>query len=285
MEPRNRSRIRLARTPIGKVDNSSSSYDAMPAIYDFEYPECVEDELDFWDAMLQEYGGPGLELAVGTGRVAIPLAGCGHTVYGIDISQPMLDRAMSKRSKLPSTTRSRLHFSRRDIRSFSFDLRFGVIYAPFNSLLLLTSERDFTDCMSAVARHLKDRGVFVIEAFAMNEDDTIADSETLTYLDNEPESGAAVTRRKDYSFDPKTKCALSELSFTLEHPNGVEEEIQFHYVLQLYEADELFARLRKHGFDIKQVYGNLRRDKYASNSQSLIIICGRSDFIDGATLT
>ena len=285
MEPRNRSRFRLARTPIGKVDNSSSSYDAMPVIYDFEYPECVEDELDFWDSTLREFGGPGLELAVGTGRVAIPLAGRGHEVYGIDISQPMLNRAMSKRSTLQPATRSRLHFSRQDMRSFNFDLRFGVIYAPFNSLLLLTSEPDFADCMSAVARHLKEKGVFVIEAFAMNEDDTIADSETLTYLDNEPESEGTVTRRKDYSFDPETKCALSELSFTLEHPNGVEEEIQFHYVLQLYEADELLARLRKHGFDIEHVYGNLRRGKYSPNSQSLIIVCGRSDFIDGATLT
>lgn len=285
MESRGRSRIRLARTPMSKVDNSSSSYDAMPAIYDFEYPECVEDELEFWDGILREYGGPGLELAVGTGRVAIPLAGRGHTVYGIDISQPMLDRAIYKRSRLPLATRSRLHFSRQDMRSFGFSLRFGVIYAPFNTLLLLTSERDFADCMSAVARHLKESGVFVVEAFAMNEDDTIADSEILTYLDNEPDSGATVTRRKDYSFDPKTKCALSELRFTLEHPNGVEEAIQFHYVLQLYEADELFARLRKHGFDIMHVYGNLRRGTYSANSQSLIIICGRSDFVRGATLT
>ncbi len=248
----------------------------MPAIYDFEYPECVEDELDFWDGMLREYGGPGLELAVGTGRVAIPLAARGHTVYGIDISQPMLDRAISKRSGLPQATRSRLHFSRQNIRSFSFDRRFGVIYAPFNSLLLLTAERDFADCMGAVARHLKDRGVFVIEAFAMNEDDTLADSETLTYLDKEPDSGATVTRRKDYSFDPKTKRALSELSFTLEHPNGIVEEIRFHYLLQLYGAAELCARLRKHGFDIKAVYGNLRRDSYSRNSDSLIVVCGPS---------
>ena len=285
MESRGRSRIRLARTPMSKVDNSSSSYDAMPAIYDFEYPECVADELDFWDGILREYGGPGLELAVGTGRVAIPLAGRGHTVYGIDISQPMLNRAISKQSRFPPATRSRLHFSRQDMRGFSLDRRFGVIYAPFNTLLLLTSERDFADCMSAVARHLKDSGVFVIEAFAMNEDDAIADSETLTYLDNEPDSGATVTRRKDYSFDPNTKCALSELCFTLEHPNGVEEEIQFHYVLQLYDADDLFARLRKYGFDIMHVYGNLRRGAYSHNSQSLIVICGRSDFADGATLT
>ena len=285
MESRDRSRVRLSRIPIGKADSSSSSYDAMPGIYDFEYPQCVEDELDFWDGILREYGGPGLELAVGTGRVAIPLVGRGHTVYGIDISQPMLDRAIAKQSGLPPATRSRLHFSRQDMRSFSFDRRFGVIYAPFNSILLLTSERDFASCMSAVARHLKHGGVFVIEAFAMNRDDTIADSETLTYLDNEPDSGATVTRRKDYSFDPETRCALSELSFTLEHPNGMVEKTRFHYVLQLYEADELFARLRNYGFDIEHVYGNLRRDKYSRKSDSLIIVCGRDHFDGGRTLT
>ena len=257
----------------------------MPAIYDFEYPECVEDELEFWDGILRQYGGPSLELAVGTGRVAIPLAGRGHAVYGIDISQPMLDRAILKQSKLSRATGSRLHFSRQDMRSFSFDRRFGVIYAPFNSLLLLTAERDFADCMSAVARHLKDRGVFVIEAFAMNDDDTIADSETLTYLDKEPDSGATVTRRKDYSFDPETGCALSELSFMLEHPNGIVEEVRFHYMLQLYKAAELLTRLRNHGFDIEHVYGSLRRDKYSRKSDSLIVVCGRGDFDSGATLT
>ena len=257
----------------------------MPAVYDFEYSECVEDELDFWDGILREYGGPGLELAVGTGRVAIPLTARGHTVYGIDISQPMLDRAILKQSRLSRATPSRLHLSRQDMRSFSFDRRFGVIYAPFNSLLLLTSERDFADCMSAVARHLKDHGVFVIEAFAMNEDDTIADSETLTFLDKEPDSGATITRRKDYSFDPETGCALSELSFVLEHPNGKMETIQFHYTLQLYEAAQLFTRLHKHGFGIKDIYGSLRRDRYSRKSDSLIVVCSRDDFDGGGTLT
>ena len=255
----------------------------MPALYDFEYPTCDGAELDFWDGILREYGGPGLELAVGTGRVAIPLASRGHTVFGIDVSQPMLDRALLKQSRLPRATRSRLHFSRQDMRSFSFRQRFGVIYAPFNSLLLLTGEQEFANCMGAVIGHLKDQGAFVIEAFAMADDDKDADSEAITYLENEPDSGATVTRKRDYSYDPNTRTALSVLSYTLEHVQGGVNEISFRYVLQLYEAEQLLEKLGQYGFSVRNVYAGITRQIYSEDSEGLIVVCGkrRDDDFEG----
>jgi hypothetical protein len=192
----------------------------------------------------------------------------------------MLDRAMLKQSTLPQAVRSRIHFGRQDMRKFTFRQRFGVIYAPFNSLLLLTSERDFADCMDAVARHLEFRGAFVIGTFAMAGDDEIADSETVTYLEKEPDSGATVTRKRDYSFDPKTRCALSELSYTLEDASGSMNEIRFRYVLQLYKATQLLIRLEKFGFSIRNVYGSFSRKRYSEDSESLIIVCGHGG-LDG----
>ncbi len=274
--------------PINSRDHLITSYDEMPSLYDFEYPTCDGDELDFWDGMLREYGGPALELAVGTGRVAIPLASRGHTICGIDVSQPMLDRALLKQSKLPRATRARLHFSRQDMRNFTFRQRFKVIYAPFNSLLLLTLDQDFADCMNAVTRHLDDQGTFVVEAFAMADDDQVADSETVTYLEIEPDSGATVTRTRDYSFDPTTRSALSDLSYTLEHGSGRVDEIRFQYVLQLYRTTQLLDRLKKYGFSIRNVYDAVTGQKYTRDSDGLVVVCGlhgHDDFDGDGTVT
>jgi SAM-dependent methyltransferase len=100
-----------------------------------------------------------LELAVGTGRLALPLAALGHDVTGIDVSAAMLDRLRAKDSEGSVTTV--LGDMVDDLPPGPFDL----VFVAFNSLFMVTDPRRQAACFGAVAAVLDAAGAFVVEAF------------------------------------------------------------------------------------------------------------------------
>jgi SAM-dependent methyltransferase len=103
--------------------------------------------------------GPALELAIGTGRVALPLTEMGVEVHGVDISESMVARLRAKPggADLPVTMG--------DFADVPVEGRFPLIYLVFNTIFALLTQEDQVRCFANVARHLNDDGVFVIEAF------------------------------------------------------------------------------------------------------------------------
>ncbi|KOG64002.1 hypothetical protein ADK76_10825 [Streptomyces griseoflavus] len=111
---------------------------------------------------LADLAGPdrrALELAVGTGRIAVPLAQHGLTVTGIDASPAMLDELHRHRGEHPVTTRVA------DMACFDTDgTRYGLIYVVFSSFYFLMTQPRQAQCLARVARALAPGGHFVIEA-------------------------------------------------------------------------------------------------------------------------
>jgi SAM-dependent methyltransferase len=104
-------------------------------------------------------GGAVLELAIGTGRVALPLAARGLSVQGIDASPEMVAKLRAKPGgeAIPVTIG--------DFADVAVDGAFDLIFVVFNTLFNLTSQQEQVRCFQNVARHLSARGVFVVEAF------------------------------------------------------------------------------------------------------------------------
>ncbi len=109
----------------------------------------------------QACGGPVLELACGTGRLALPIAAAGFDTTGLDASAAMLAEAERKarESGLP------IDFIHGDMRSFELGRRFRMIFVGARSLQHLMDIADLVACFSAVSRHLESDGVFVFDAF------------------------------------------------------------------------------------------------------------------------
>jgi SAM-dependent methyltransferase len=107
--------------------------------------------------LLAELAGHGaaLELAVGTGRVAVPLAQRGITVAGIDNSEPMLRRLREKSSAILAVEG--------DMTTTRVPGEFTVVYLVFNTIFNLTSQEAQVACFENAARHLRAGGRFVIE--------------------------------------------------------------------------------------------------------------------------
>ena len=104
-------------------------------------------------------GGPALELGIGTGRVALPLAARGVKVQGIDASGAMVARLRAKPGgdQIPVTMGE---FSQVDVEG-----TFSLVYVVFSTFFALLTQDDQVRCFRGVARRLTTNGVFVIEAF------------------------------------------------------------------------------------------------------------------------
>ena len=100
-------------------------------------------------------GGPVLELGVGTGRVAIPLAERGVEVVGVDISPEMLAKLRAKSSAVTAVEA--------DMTTVSLDREFPLAYVAFNSIFVLESQEDQVRLFRNAAAHLGAGGRFVLE--------------------------------------------------------------------------------------------------------------------------
>lgn len=101
--------------------------------------------------------GPALELAVGSGRVAIPLAATGVAVDGIDISPKGIELIRAHPHGGP------VNASVADISDFVLDREYALVYLVFNTIMNLTTQDRQVACFEHAARHLCAGGRFVIE--------------------------------------------------------------------------------------------------------------------------
>ncbi len=127
--------------------------------YDELYPELAA--TDPMVDLLHRLAGPGpvLELGIGTGRVALPLARRGVEVHGIEASRAMVDLLRAK----PDS--NRLCVSVGDFSEVQFESRYSLIFAVFNTFFMLQTQEAQVKCFASVAERLVDDGVFFIEAF------------------------------------------------------------------------------------------------------------------------
>jgi SAM-dependent methyltransferase len=170
---------------------------ALARLYDLDLVDDPGD-VDLYLALAARADGPILELAVGTGRLAIPLAEAGYRVTGVDLDSAMLDRARRHASEARAAAAERLTLVEADM----VDLRlpdagtFGLAFIALNSLLVLPSRAAQRAVMRTLADHLAPGGLAVADVW-------IPDAEDLARFDGrimlewprlDPETGMIVTK-------------------------------------------------------------------------------------------
>ena len=101
--------------------------------------------------------GPALEFAIGTGRIALPLAARGVPVHGIELSAAMTARLRAKDGG-PA-----IPVALGDMTTTRLAERFSLVYLVFNTIMNLTTQDAQVDCFANAAAHLQPGGCFVIE--------------------------------------------------------------------------------------------------------------------------
>jgi SAM-dependent methyltransferase len=119
-------------------------------------PATLDPVVDFLTRLAGD--GRALELAIGTGRVAVPLAARGVPVSGIELSQPMVDQL---RRKVPDE--AELPVVVGDMATTRVPGEFALVYVVWNSIGNLRTQAEQVACFRNAARHLSPGGAFVIE--------------------------------------------------------------------------------------------------------------------------
>jgi SAM-dependent methyltransferase len=141
--------------------------DGMADVYDDWYADVSDVEATVALLGALHAGGPDgpvLELAVGTGRLAVPLAASGIEVHGVDASDAMLARLAAR----PGGDRVRATTG--DMADDEPPGPFALVFVAYNSLFNLTSADAQARCVASVARRLRPGGRFVVEAFVADPD-------------------------------------------------------------------------------------------------------------------
>src|SRR5689334_23721867 len=126
-------------------EETAQQYDTVAA--EMFAPEQLDPTVEFLARLAG--AGPALEFAIGTGRVAIPLAARGVPVTGIELSQPMADRLRSK-APLPVTIG--------DMATTTVPGTFTLVYVVWNSISNLRTQDEQVACFANAARHLAPGG-------------------------------------------------------------------------------------------------------------------------------
>jgi SAM-dependent methyltransferase len=206
-----------------------------------------------------------LELACGTGRIAIPLAEHGIEITGIDYSEPMLSLARTK----AADRRAKVDWISADIRRFDTGTKYGSILLLANALWHLHDGADFEDCIQCVQRHLAPGGLFILDVFVPSLDILNRDPSRRhpfsEYTDDDTGETVQVTESFRYEAD-------SQIS-RIVHYKGDTDEVMGGLNLRMYFPRELDALLRYCGLSISEKYGDWDRSAFGPESNHQLCFC------------
>ena len=250
---------------------------ALARLYDLDLVEDPGD-LDLYLALAKGSGGPILELAAGTGRLAVPLAAAGHVVTAVDLDPAMLERA-SARARAEPAANDRLELLEADLLDLDLPgagaYRFAFI--ALNSLFLLATREAQRQAFRTLAKHLGPDGVAAVDVWLPEPDDLARFDGRLIleYERRDSESGLNVTKAAAARFDPAS--AIVDLTAIYEEGAPGEPTVRWirHDALRLVGADELRSMAEDAGLIVESLAGGYDLDLIGPGSERAIVVARR----------
>ena len=258
---------------------------ANPAEYDRR--DGSDTGVAFYAALAREAGDPVLEIACGTGRVAIPIARQGFAVTGLDIVPGVLERARIKAEAEGLSTR----WVEGDAHSFDLGERFRLIFLTGNAFL---TNADQEALLGRVRAHLHEEGIFAFETrnprwrTRENRDEdpgglfvhleTRAEHETLPPYTNS--HGREVRESRTRVYDHVAQI-LHWTNHRRWREGGEERTETTRTSLRYTFPQELAALLHRNGLTIERQYGDWNGEPLAAASPSIIVACRKRAHPEG----
>jgi SAM-dependent methyltransferase len=229
----------------------SSPYDAIAELYDPWSRSVIEDVGFYVDETLAA-GGPVVELGVGTGRIAIPVAAAGVKVIGVDSSAGMLE--VCRRQAAAAGLAHLLDLRLGDLRDPPVTERVRLVTCPFRAYLHLRDDEERVRALRAARELLVDDGRLVFDVFAPGRDD-IEETDG-RWLEREP----GIWEKADWDEARQTLT----LSVRGERGGSTME-------LAWLAADDWSRLLERSGFEVEAVYGWFDRRPYRGGEDSVFV--------------
>lgn len=233
--------------------------DRMAGVYDSFYGSVdVELRIDVLEGLAA--GGRALELGIGTGSFALPLAARGVEVHGIDVSEAMVEQLRAKEggASVPVTVG--------DFADVEVDATFSLVYVINNTLFMLTEQEEQVRCFENVAAHLDESGVFLVDAFVPD----------VTRFDRGQEVRARLPDLETVRLDVSTHDPMQQL-VDFRHVLLSEEGIRvFPARLRYAWPAELDLMAQLAGLRLRDRWGDWDRSAFAAKSEGHVSVYERA---------
>jgi SAM-dependent methyltransferase len=257
-------------------------YDAfpeLPAIYDIVPVYVNRRDVRFYVDEARNTGGSVLEVGCGTGRILLPIARSGQTIYGLDSSRQMLARCKAKLRTEPDVVRERVTLHEGDARDFELGRRFNLVIAPFRVVQHLTTSKDQMRFLDSVSRHLAAGGRLVFDVFNPN-------FAALVSADGKEHEDTPETRLPDgRSFRRAGRVSrvrwidqVSEIELVYYISSGSGDKTERHVLsfdMRWFLRAELVHLLARAGFSVRSIYGDFDRSPLTDGSPEQIVCAER----------
>jgi SAM-dependent methyltransferase len=230
-------------------------YEKLSALYDLDWGQWPRRYTDLVQTLLEERGivrARLLDLACGTGTLAVELTAHGHTVHGVDISPAMIEKANAK-----AAGRAGLSFEVGDLVSFTSERRFDGATCTFGSLNYVRSPERLRMALEGVARALAPGGFFL---FDCNTDHLYSAHHHGTHR---RELGGETFLQK-LDFDAERRIATTTFVFS----DGAEEV----HEQRPYARNEIRPLVAGAGLTLARVTGGFDGRPYAEDSERLVCV-------------
>jgi SAM-dependent methyltransferase len=247
-------------------------------LYDLDFVDDPGD-LDLYLALAARGDGPILELGVGTGRLAVPLAAAGHRVVGVDRDPAMLARAQAAAERAGDEACARVELVEADINGLRLPSAgsFGLAFVAINSLLMLPTRRAQREALATMAGHLAPGGLAVVDVWLPDADDLARFDGRLIleYGRQDPASGASVTKIGSAQHDAATQSVTLTTIYEQSLPGTAARRWLRRDVLRLVSADELGAMAEDAGLEIEVLGGGYDLEPIGPGSERAVLVARR----------
>ncbi len=237
--------------------------DAFADVYDDWYGTISDVDATVATLLGLASGGPILELGVGTGRLAIPLAAAGRdsgvSVTGIDSSAPMLERLTSRDVErlVTATQGSMVHDLPRG--------PFALAFAAYNTLFNLRTEAEQQACFHEVAARLREGGRFVVETF-VPDDGGAADDVSVRTLEADRVVLSVSVRRPEEQVAEGQFIEITEAGGVRLRP----------WSIRYASVDQLDGMAANAGFGVEHRWASFASDAFDASSDRQVSVYRRN---------
>ena len=259
-------------------------YRAIADYYDAENARhaMLEQDVPFFLRQLPRRAKPGrrvtvLELGVGTGRAAIPMAQAGHAVVGVDYDAAMLELAARKRDAVGLGGRD-LALVESDLLELDLGRRFDWVCVFFNTFLSFTTLEQQDRVLQSVRRHLKPGGGFWVDVFQPNLEllarGSSRDLEPHAFY--VPHLNRTVFQATHIEVDAARQLQRVTFEYAWFEPDGRERRRRREFDLTFLFERELRILASRNGLRVEQTFGDYDGSPPSSESPRLMARCCRA---------
>jgi SAM-dependent methyltransferase len=250
---------------------------AIARLYDLDLSE-FDGDIDLYLALAQRTGGPILELAVGTGRIALPLAEAGYQVVGVDLDPAMLARARTRIAAAGLTERIELiegdmtSASTLDAVSGGGPYRLAIL--ALQSILILTSPEGQRAVVEQMARLVAPEGLVVVDTWLPTPADLVGFDGRLSFewLRADDETGYEVTKTLAAWYDHVRRLVTLTTFFEEGEPGEAPVRWIREDPLRLIGVDELVGFARDAGLEIDRLAGDHELGPLEPGSDRVVLV-------------